>query len=147
MSVENVALPSSPCLCESLRKASRAVTRMYDDALRPAGLRVTQFSVLARLESDGKARVRDLSAALFLEETTLTRSVATLEKNGWVASSIGDDQRERYLSITPAGRKVVQRAFPLWKGVQKRIHDRVSTTTWDGLFRSLPRVTSAAAGG
>ena len=123
------------------------MTRAYDDALRPVGLRVTQFSVLAQLESNGRARVRDLSAALFLEETTLTRSLATLEKNGWVESVIGEDQRERHVAITAAGRKVLHRAVPGWKGVQRRIHDRISTGTWEGLFRGLPKVAQAASGG
>jgi DNA-binding MarR family transcriptional regulator len=136
----------SPCMCEALRRASRAMTRAYDDALRPVGLRVTQFSVLRRLQHDGEARVRDLSAALSLEETTLTRSLATLEKNGWVASSVGEDQRERYVSITPAGRKLLGRAVPLWRGAQSRVMDRLSGTTWEGLLRSLPKVVGAASG-
>src|ERR1700712_4233638 len=90
------------CLCDALRKATRAVTRMYDDALRPVGLRITQFSVLAHLAQHGEVRVRDLGAGLLLEETTLTRSLRPLEQQGWVQSRAGDDRREKYVSITRA---------------------------------------------
>jgi len=121
------------------------MTRMYDDALRPVGLRITQFSVLASLANDGEARVRDLSAELGMEETTLTRSVATLEKHGWVSVRVGEDQRERYLYITGAGLKLLAKATPLWRAAQQRVQERISRTTWQGLFRALPLVVDAAS--
>lgn len=121
------------------------MTRAYDEALRPVGLRITQFSVLARLDGEGEARVRDLGAALEIEETTLTRSLATMEKQGWVSSRPGDDRRERYVFITPAGRKLFIKAVPSWKSAQQRVRGQLSGSTWDALFSALPEVVEAAS--
>jgi DNA-binding MarR family transcriptional regulator len=133
------------CLCDALRKTTRMVTRAYDDALRPVGLRITQFSVLAHLAKHGEVRVGDLGAGLMLEETTLTRSLRPLEQQGWVDMRAGEDRREKYISITPSGRALMKRAAPLWLGAQKQMNERVSPTTWEALFRGLPKVAEAAA--
>jgi DNA-binding MarR family transcriptional regulator len=117
---------------------------MYDDALRPVNLRITQYSVLAYLASQGESRVRDLGAGLHLEETTLTRSLRPLEEQGWVQSRAGDDRRERYVSITRAGQKLLDRARPLWAEAQTRMRERISAGAWDALFRNLPKVTAAS---
>jgi len=119
---------------------------MYDEALRPLKLRVTQFSVLAYLEREGESRVRDLGAGLLLEETALTRSLRPLEEQGWVQSRAGTDRRERYVSITRSGQKLLTKAQPLWSGVQERLRERISTTTWDAMFHGLPKVAVAASG-
>jgi DNA-binding MarR family transcriptional regulator len=135
----------TPCLCDTLRKATRMVTRAYDEALRPAGIRVTQFSVLAHLQKNGEVRVRDLGAGLMIEETTLTRSLRPLEQQGWVKLRPGDDRREKLVSITPSGRELMKKAAPLWLDAQKQMNERLSTTTWDAMFRALPKVAEAAA--
>jgi DNA-binding MarR family transcriptional regulator len=134
----------TPCLCDSLRQATRAVTRMYDDALRPVKLRITQYTVLSCLVAMGEARVRDLSASLLIEETTLTRSLKPLQENGWIQSRSGDDRRERYVSVTPAGRQLLAKATPLWNRAQAALRTRISQSGWDELFRALPRVAEAA---
>jgi len=135
---------SGACLCDTLRQTTRAVTRMYDDALRPVNLRITQYSVLAYLGSQGESRVRDLGAGLHLEETTLTRSLRPLEEQGWVQSRAGADRRERYVSITRAGRQLLSKARPLWAEVQERMRERISHGAWDALFRNLPKITAAS---
>src|SRR4051812_48005009 len=104
---------ATPCLCGALRKATRAVTRLYDDALRPADLRITQFALLRTLVRGGEQRMRDLSAVLVVEETALNRSVRALADRGWVAIRTGDDRRERLLSVTAVGRAVLAEAEPL----------------------------------
>jgi DNA-binding MarR family transcriptional regulator len=136
----------TPCLCDALRKATRRVTRMYDDALRPVGLRITQFSVLGYLSRHGEVRVRDLGAGLTLEETTLTRSLRPLEQQGWLQLRAGDDRREKYVSITPSGKELLKRAAPLWLAAQQRMSERISASNWDAMFRSLPKIEQAAAG-
>src|SRR5882724_8837246 len=72
----------SPCVCSTLRMVSRAVTQLYDDILRPSGLRVTQFSILATIARRGEANLRHLERALAIDQTTLTRSLKLLERNG-----------------------------------------------------------------
>ncbi len=120
------------------------MTRLYDDALRPAGLRVTQFALLRHLVRDGEQRMRDLSASLVVDETTLNRSVRSLHDRGWIAIRTGADRRERMLSITAAGRAILAGAEPLWSGAQQRMSDELGGN-WDALVRSLREVTESAA--
>src|SRR5438445_6408619 len=72
----------SPCVCSTLRMVSRAVTQLYDDVLRPSGLRVTQFSILAAIARLGEANLRQLEHMLAINQTTLTRSLNLLERDG-----------------------------------------------------------------
>jgi DNA-binding MarR family transcriptional regulator len=139
-----IAPGPTPCLCSALRRATRAVTRLYDDALRPAGLRVTQFALLRQLARRGELRMRDLSAAVVIEETALNRAVRALHGRGWIAIRTGADRRERMLAITAAGRALLAEAEPLWSGAQQRMSDELGGT-WDALLRSLDEVTESAA--
>lgn len=134
----------SPCLCDALRQTTRAVTRLYDDALRPVKLRITQYTVLKYIATAGEARVRDLGEAVGLEETTLTRGLKPLETRGWIQSRAGVDRRERYVSVTPAGQKLLAKAKPLWDEAQATMRARLSNSAWEGLFRTLPMVAEAA---
>lgn len=134
-----------PCLCDTLRQTSRVVTRMYDEFLRPLNLRVTQFIVLRYLEASGETRLNDLATSIRLEQTTIVRSLRPLEEHGWIRSRPGHDRRERHVSITREGEQLLAKAVPLWKKAQAHLRDRVSVATWDTLFRTLPKVASAAA--
>lgn len=106
------------CHCLALRRKARAITRLYDDKLRPHGLRATQFSVLAILALTGPLSLSALAERLGVERTTLTRSAALLERNGWVRIETSDDARERPLRLTHAGRRKLNAAFPSWKQAQ-----------------------------
>lgn len=128
-----------------LRQSTRAVTRLYDEALRPVELRITQYTVLEYIGALGEARVRDLGKALGLEETTLTRSLATLETRGWVQSRPGEDRRERLVSLTTSGKHLLAKARPLWESAQERMREHLPKAAWDQLFRGLARVAEAAA--
>lgn len=132
-----------PCLCEALRRAARTVTRMYDEALRPAHLRATQFSLLVFLSRTSHVRVCDLAAALQLDDTTLPRNLRPLDKRGLVKVRQGSDRREKRVSITPAGRKILAGAAPLWIAAQERLKRRVRPTDWTAAFRALPRIVEA----
>src|SRR6266496_3429760 len=78
-----------PCMCASIRRASRALTQMYDDSLRPLGLHATQFSILQALELAGEVSQSQLSTLLFIDSTTLTRNLRILRKKGWIAVRAG----------------------------------------------------------
>src|SRR5437867_11795127 len=72
----------SPCVCNTLRMVTRAVTQLYDEVLRPSGLRVTQFSILATLARMGEANLQQLADALGSDQPTLTRSPNLLQRQG-----------------------------------------------------------------
>ena len=95
MSGERHRPATTPCLCNALRQASRAVSRLYDEELRGFGLRTTQYSLLRRLSYAGEVRQRDLGGLTSLDETTLTRNLRPLIDAGWVAVNPGEDRREK----------------------------------------------------
>ena len=135
----------TPCLCAALRQASRAVTRVYDAELRGTGLRATQHALLRLLSRSGEVRQGDLGAMASLDETTLTRSLRPMEKNGWVMIRAGADRREKLVAITVAGRAKVEQARPAWSKAQERMRRALPDGTWETLFAALPGVANAAS--
>ena len=116
------------CLCHNLRSASRKITLVYDDAMRSVGIRATQFSLLATIDGVGGenlATVTKLADQMGMDRTTLTRNLAVAEAQKWVTIRQGSDLRERVITLTPAGRRKLQEAMPLWKSAQKRVVEKL----------------------
>ena len=109
------------CFCLAARKRARQLTRRYEEALRPFGLRATQFSVLAALAQTGPVPMSKLAEILGLERTTLTRITGVMERDGRVSVVPGSDERVRILNITAKGKRVLAAALPAWQRVQKEI--------------------------
>lgn len=107
------------CYCLTARKTARALTRHYEEYLRPHGLRATQFSILAALAMKGPTPVGELAELLGLERTTLTRSAGILHERSWTAAGRSQDGRERRLRITEAGLAKLESALPAWTQAQE----------------------------
>ena len=131
-------------LCDALRMTARAVTAVYDDALRPLGLRVTQFSLLGRAASLGPVASQQLSAALGLDKTTLTRNLRPLVRRGLLAIEQGDDRRTRLVRLTPAGQTLLKDASARWRAVQASFKQRLPEDEFDRILRQLQRVRAVA---
>jgi DNA-binding MarR family transcriptional regulator len=144
MSSETQPLVASPCLCNVLRQASRAVTRLYDEELRSVGLRTTQYSLLRYLKRFGAVRQRDLGVATSLDETTLTRSLRPLIDAGWVTADPGEDRREKHVSLTSAGSAKLAKALPAWERAQERMRSRLPKARWSELLALLPDLARLA---
>jgi DNA-binding MarR family transcriptional regulator len=144
MSNERPKLISTPCLCNALRQASRAVSRLYDDELRGVGLRTTQYSLLRYLKRLGQVRQRDLGSLTSLDETTLTRNLRPLIDCGWVTVDAGEDRREKLVRITRTGASKLQEALPAWQRAQERMRSRLPIKTWSNLLAVLPELTLLA---
>ena len=114
------------CHCLAARREARAITRIYEQRLRPHGLRATQFSVLAALAIKGPTRVRELADILGLERTTLTRVGAPLERDGWIVTDASQDARVRVLRLTASGRRKLESAYPAWREAQDLIDQRLA---------------------
>src|SRR2546426_1305764 len=99
-----------PCACQNLRRATRIVTRIYDQELRKAGLEITQFGLLTALATAGETNQKRLSAGFAMDSTTLTRTLGVLRKQGWVRVKRGNDKRERLFSLTMAGKRAMAEA-------------------------------------
>ena len=109
------------CNCAALRQAARRVTRLYDDALAPAGLGVNQFSILARLSLVGPSMIQDLAQLLVMDRSTLGHLLRPLEKRGFVKLEVSEqDRRGRMVTLTQAGKAAVAKARPRWATAQRR---------------------------
>jgi len=124
-----------PCMCASLRRASRALTQLYDDALRPLGLRATQFTVLQALSLAGKVSQGELGQLLVMDSTTLTRTLRILSAQGWIENRPGEDRRERLLRLTSAGHHQLKRATTRWECAQARLRSRLGDARWHELLK------------
>ncbi len=136
----------SPCVCATLRMATRAVARIYDQALEPFGLRTTQYSILARLEVEGSAPLGHLAARLAIDRTTLAREVEPLVRVGLVAEARGEDRRRRVLSLTPDGLSRLESAQPAWRAAQRSVKEQLGRERTDGLLEELRALLGAVRG-
>lgn len=137
------ALFSLTCACQNLRRATRVVTRIYDEELRKAGLEVSQFGLLTALTILGEANQKRLSAGFAMDSTTLTRTLAVMRKQGWVEVKIGKDKRERLFRLTPEGRRQIAKGQPNWEAAQRRLRQIVGDQDWRNMKDIVDRVTAA----
>ncbi len=135
MRAEPGLIETRDCLCLASRRAARAITRAFDQELRPHGIRATQFSLLAILALKGAQTIGDLAAILGADRTTLTRNLALVEEAGLVRIRAGDDARSRRVTITPKGGRTVRTAFPGWRKVQTSLSGSIGLQTADNLRR------------
>jgi DNA-binding MarR family transcriptional regulator len=134
------------CVCGNLRMAARLVTQRYDDALRPADLRIMQFTLLARLHAVDRVTMTELAEQASLDRTTLTRNLKPLIERGYVRVVAGKDQRERLVTVTERGRQALREALPLWEQAQSSMTDGLgqeATSALLSLLRSAGSVASA----
>lgn len=139
------ALFELPCACQSLRRLTRIVTRIYDQEIRKAGLEITQFGLLTALAIAGEANQKRLSAGFVMDSTTLTRTLRLLVKAGWVHVKRGKDRRERLFSLTRAGMRRLAEAQPYWESAERRLQRKLGEAGWRSLNESVRRSTEAAA--
>ena len=137
-------LPLLACTCANLRRATRAVTQIYEDEFRPTKLRITQFTILKALATVPTARQGGLAQAMGLDSTTLTRTLALLRRQGYVAIQRGRDRRERLLSLTEKGRLKVEQLTPHWERAQTRVREAMGKE--HGLLQGLLHQLTVAVG-
>jgi DNA-binding MarR family transcriptional regulator len=125
------------CIGFNLRKATRAVTQLYDEMLRPTGIRGTQYSLLVALKIVGPVLVTDLAEKIVMDRTTLTRNLEVMEKQGLVSVTPGEDRRTRQLTITETGDKVLSDAYPLWQRAQTKLKANLGEERLEDLMSDL----------
>lgn len=138
------SLPSLPCLCASFRRAARALTQRYDEAIRPLGLRTTQFTILQALSLTGEITQGKLGEILAVDSTTLTRTLDTMRQFGWISRRRGEDRREWRLRLSASGRNLLNRALPAWKEAQLKMANRLGNKLWLDAFNLTGKVTDLA---
>ncbi|WP_437331711.1 MarR family winged helix-turn-helix transcriptional regulator [Sorangium sp. So ce394] len=139
---------ASQCALVRVRRASRALTRLYDEALRPSGLQATQLTMLVAVATcgDGGVKLGALADGLVMDRTTLTRNLAPLERAGLLrVARAPDDARVRLIFLTRQGERAIEAAFPLWERTQKHVRERLGPSEADALREELGRVVALAA--
>ena len=137
-------IPNLPCMCSSVRRASRGLTQLYEQALRPLGLRSTQFTILQVLSRAGEVSQGQLGEMLAMDSTTLTRTLEIMLRQGWVAERRGEDRRQRWLRLAKAGRAELDRALPVWEKVQAQLNRELGEQSWKQLFQLADQLTLLA---
>ncbi len=119
---ETTHLIRDTCLCLHVQRAARALSRLFDEALRPVGLTSGQFSLLNALNRPAPPSIAPVAQLLAMDRTTLTAALKPLERDGLVAIAWDpDDRRNRLLRLTDKGREVLASAIPTWR----ETHDNV----------------------
>jgi DNA-binding MarR family transcriptional regulator len=131
------------CACFNFRKASRAVTQLFDSALQPGGLRSTQFVILVAVGADGTARLPELARALNVDRSTLTRNLQPLARNGLLKVREGRSERASSVRLTPKGERALVASIPLWEKAQNTFVDRLGGRRWQAMLEDLGRVVDA----
>ncbi len=133
---------AGPCYGTAMRKASRRVSQLYDDALAPCGLRGTQFAILAELSArEQPPTLAALAAALVIDRSALGHSLRPLERDGLVALQAGkEDRRRRQVVLTALGSERYQAARPLWRQAQDRFRSVFGEAEGERLRATLLRI-------
>jgi DNA-binding MarR family transcriptional regulator len=132
------------CACQKVRMAARAVTRAYDDALRPAGLRATQLAVLVAIAVEGAMSITALARFMIMDRSTLTRNLRPLEEEGLVAVGLEGWRRSRTLEVTEKGRLRLREALPVWKQAQQTLRRKLGEQNWVNIHSDLDQLIRAA---
>ncbi len=127
-----------------MRKGARAISRLYDAALAPVGMKVGQLAILraiGRAPSEGVALSR-LAEALVMDSTSLYRALAPLGRLGWVEVIAQDKGRSKRVRLTDAGREVTARAAAHWESVQTKIVDDFGVERWAAVQSAIADLTA-----
>ena len=119
------------CLGYRTRKLARAVTRLYNDRLRPLGLNLTEMNLLAAIAAQGTVQPARLGRAMALEKSTLSRNSSRLVERGWVEVRDHPDGRGVLLAVTARGNEMLLRAVPAWEQAQQQAQSLVAVALAD----------------
>src|SRR3954449_11932172 len=126
-----------------LRMLNRVITNIYDDALRPLGLKVSQMNILVAAAKMGTARPAEVCEYLHLDVSTLSRNVERMKARGWLEVVPDEDGRSQPFRLTPRGRKLLEKAVPAWTEAQQQ----VKKVLGDGFVEQLNQATKRVSKG
>jgi DNA-binding MarR family transcriptional regulator len=133
------------CACINTRRASRAITRFYDEMLKPSGLLSTQFTLLIAIYiNSDMITTTGLAKQLDIDRTTLTRNLDILQKNDLIEISSSDDKRKHPILLTAKGIGAMEKAVPMWQKAQNKIVQNFGETRWQEILNVLSRMVEAS---
>lgn len=129
------------CVCANLRKKTRLVTQFYDKLLQPTGLKVTQYSMLANIDLQQAVSISRLGEILLLDQTTITRNINLLKRNGYVdLTRDPQDARAKVITLTEKGVEKLNEAAPIWQDVQERIINDIGLENYNDFYETLKTI-------
>jgi DNA-binding MarR family transcriptional regulator len=134
----NVLLLS--CYAATCRQAARAISQHYSEALRPAGIEGTHFTLTMLLRTLPGLTSSEIGAHMVMDKTTLTRTLRLMEAALLVRWEPGKDRREKHWNLTEHGETIYQQAYPLWQQAQALMRRRLgddALSTWQGLTHQV----------
>jgi DNA-binding MarR family transcriptional regulator len=140
-------LIASECLGVRVRMLNRAVTALYDEALRPHGLRAGQLNLLVAVARMEPAKPNDLCRFLRMEKSTLSRDVDLMKRRGWLEVDDSGDRRARPLKLSVEGRALVESVVPAWRRAQERVRAMLGGEAVASLGRAAEHLWKEGATG
>ena len=131
------------CIGARVRILNRAMTRIYDDLLRPLGLKFSQMNILTVVTIRGPVQPIEVARILSIEKSTLSRNVGIMEANGWIESLAGEVGNTRLLRTTRPGRRLLKKAAPAWRKAQEQVTALLGERTATALRRTVDRIRKA----
>ncbi len=132
------------CIAVRLRMLNRVVTNLYDEALRPLGVRASQLNILVVAAKKGVARPADVCDLLQLDVSTLSRNVERMKSKGWIEVVPDEDGRAQPFRLTAKGKKLLEKALPAWKIGQQKAHDILGDDGVTVLDKAVAKLRSAS---
>jgi DNA-binding MarR family transcriptional regulator len=137
MGIERYEAAVGACAVHNLRRASRNVTRYFDDVLQPSGMKATQLDVLITVWRMEGTTMSGVAKALAMDRTTLARGLNGLHRRGLISIASAEDRRSRRIRLTDEGRRALEVALPLWDQAQEHVVEALGEGRWARLLRDL----------
>ena len=135
------------CIAVRLRMLNRIITNIYDDALRPLDLKVSQMNILVAAAKMGTARPAEVCEHLHLDVSTLSRNVERMKARGWLEVVPDEDGRSQPFRLTPQGRRLLDKAVPAWSAAQQKVKTLLGDAIVEQLNQAMKRIGEATAVG
>src|ERR687897_1352436 len=132
---------ASECVAVRLRMLNRVISNIYDDALRPLDLKVSQMNILVAAAKMGTVRPLEVCEYLHLDVSTLSRNVERMKARGWLEVVQGEDGRAQPFRLTPQGRKLLEKAVPAWSEAQQQVKKVLGVAFVEQLDQAMKRVS------
>ncbi len=130
------------CLVVRLRLVNRVVTNIYDEALRPLGVKASQLNIMVVTAKLGLARPAEVCDRLQLDTSTLSRNVERMMAKGWFEVVADDDGRAQPFRLTSKGRRLLERAMPAWEKAQDEVKKLIGADAVASIDDAVRRIRS-----
>ena len=135
MEIKDIAATvSNKCVANQVRQLNRSLSRIYDEQLRPHGMKISQFTILVAIANLGEVTPQTISSTLSLEKSTLSRSLEHLVQKGWLVANYSQKNRIQTITITEAGKKQIIKVNPSWSKAQKQVEQLIAQSQLAVLF-------------